>query len=224
MLVLSRVFKRTFYSIFGKQTRIDIYYIEGRDLYKNDSRERIKHRSIRSNCSNKREKEIWIHIFAIVRCLSIANTLPNNTRIFLFTCPLSILQKNGGKNNSCYRTTPFDRKFTFESFHLFIHCRLRIAQLEKVIRIHIFSIDTMPFDRKLAFDHLFIYRCNKENKRTHPRLASRSPRVHPPTNRGQLEKFERPPGWGERRCADVGAAREYNGDFTAIMTHCRLLV
>ena len=37
MLVLSRVFKRTFYSIFGKQTRIDIYYIEGRDLYKNDS-------------------------------------------------------------------------------------------------------------------------------------------------------------------------------------------
>ena len=118
MLVLSRVFKRTFYSIFGKQTRIDIYYIEGRDLYKNDSNKTSFHpiKLLEQRGKKAREKEIWIHIFAIVRCLSIANTLPNNTRIFLFTCPLSILhnlQKNGGKNNSCYRTTPFDCKFTF---------------------------------------------------------------------------------------------------------------
>lgn len=129
MLVLSRVFKRTFYSIFGKQTRIDIYYIEGRDLYKNDSNKTSFHpiKLLEQRGKKAREKEIWIHIFAIVRCLSIANTLPNNTRIFLFTCPLSILhnlQKNGGKNNSCYRTTPFDCKFTFIYLSI-VDCVLR---------------------------------------------------------------------------------------------------
>lgn len=60
MLVLSRVFKRTFYSIFGKQTRIDIYYIEGRDLYKNDSNKTSFHpiKLLEQRGKKAREKEI----------------------------------------------------------------------------------------------------------------------------------------------------------------------
>lgn len=104
MLVLSRVFKRTFYSIFGKQTRIDIYYIEGRDLYKNDSRERIKHRSIRSNCSNKGGKKQGKKKFE-----------------FIF-----LLSYDAFRSQTHFRTI-------LESFYLLVHYRYCKRTVEKII-------------------------------------------------------------------------------------------
>lgn len=106
MLVLSRVFKRTFYSIFGKQTRIDIYYIEGRDLYKNDSRERIKHRSIRSNCSNKGGKKQGKKKFE-----------------FIF-----LLSYDAFRSQTHFRTI-------LESFYLLVHYRYCKRTVEKIILV-----------------------------------------------------------------------------------------
>ena len=114
-----------------------------------------------------------------------------------------------------------------ESFHLFIVLRNLQENGEKVI--HIFSIDTMPFDRKLSFQHLFIYpllvqlATKKTKEFILARLGTRTSRMRSVHHPRTIRKI-RAGGKEMRNLADVGAAREYNGDFTAIMTHCRLLV
>lgn len=96
---------------------------------------------------------------------------------------------------------PFDRKLTFEQYSN--DTSNRFTYLFIHYRIRIARIATKKMEK-------FIFACFRS--------------VHQPLS--QLEKFHRDYTLQEerRRATDVGAAREYNGDFTAIMTHCRLLV